>query len=323
MNFKRKLKYLPLPFIIFSVSACGYGLREYYDSNQYITGDFQKDTYKVWDSRIDPSNTKNKVVDTNVYDLNKDEDLVFTSYYDSNFTLIEPMQSELSLEDDFYEGNKSYYDGVGYGPTMRLAKADSSFRYGIISKLFDGQMRCHSKFQEVRVQIAPSGFGTIFKRESDDLDYFALSFKASYDFTHGGEYNFVDPVSGDPQYNVPNNLRTQVTLKVSFYSKTDNGYVKNTFRYKVDLTEHTNPDEHKIDDVTHRDQIEKVYIFFGFSFRRYELTRVNGFSVEYDFDRTSLEDNPMRDLTDKNGNPVELDYSLMLYEAFLPRTTWH
>ena len=173
-------------------------------------------------------------------------------------------------------------------------------------------MFCHGRYQQARVQLDEDGFGAIFSKETDNLNYIAMSFKASYDYTHAGEYDFNDNGTIEPNENVSNGLKTGVLLKISLYSKTDDGYEKNTFSYKVnDIL--TNPSESPFDP---------PYKFFGFRLGNRHLSRVCGISIEYDFDRDSIADNPMGYLTDGNGNPVRLDYSLMFYEIFMPGTTW-
>lgn len=321
MKFKR-FKHLALPILLVTLTSCGYGLREYYEGNVYISPIFAENYYRFWDKRIDDKNEKNQITGSHEYLLDEELDLVFTAYEDDNFALVDPSSaSELDYAKDYSIYDKDAYLGTGYGQTKKISRIEDSFKNGYVSKLFDGQMFCHGRYQEARVQIDEGGFGSIFKRESDNLDYFALSFKASYDYTRAGEYDFIDERKqdehGNPIHcnNVPNNLNSGVTLKVSFYEKNDKGFEKHTFKYKIDMTTQTNP--------TESPGSSKCYIFFGFSFRNYELKRVNGFSISYDFDRTNKQDNPMRDLKDFDGNSITLDYSLMLYEAFLPNTTWH
>ncbi len=304
---------LSVSFFAMTLSACGYGLKEYYSGDAYNSGNFQKDYYRVWNTKIDPKNEKNQIVNTNEYNLSSDSDYVFESYNDQNFRLCdEEAQQNLTYVDDYFSGDSDFYLDVGYGPTRKLSRTNSFFRYGYLSKLFDGQMFCHGRYQQARVQIDEDGFGAIFSKETDNLNYIAMSFKASYDYTHAGEYDFNDNGIVEENENVSNYLETGVTLKISLYSKTEDGYDKNTFSYKIDNIK-TNPKE---------DPFNPPYKFFGFRLGNRHLTRVCGISVEYDFDRDNITDNPMGYLKDGNGNHVELDYSLMLYEIFMPDTTW-
>ena len=313
MNFK-KMNFMSLILFAITLSSCGYGLKEYYSGDAYNSGNFQKDYYRVWDKRIDSSNEKNSIVDSSVNALSEDIDYVFENYNDLNFRLCDQeSQSSLTFADDYYGGEPDYYLNVGYGPTKKLSRTESSFKYGYLSKLFDGQMFCHGRFQLARVQIDEGGFGAIFNKETDNLDYIAMSFKASYDYTHSGEYDFNNDGQVTQSENVPSGIRTGVNLKVSLYSKVDKGFEKNTFTYKVnDII--TNGSENPLDP---------PYKFFGFRLGNHHLSRVCGISIEFDFDRTNETDNPLYYLKDGNGQAVALDYSLMLYEVFLPNTTWN
>ena len=305
MNKKIKLLSLIVPSIL--LTSCGFGLKEYYAGDAYTSGNFQKDYYDVWNSKIDKRNKKSAIISIENYELSEDKDYVFTKYSDPNFRLVDSASfKDLSYEDDYYPNDENKYLNTGYGPTKKMSRLDNSFRYGILSKLFDGQMFCHGRFQHARVQIKESGFGTLFSKETDLNTYFALNFKASYDYT---KYDVAD-YSPWGSTNVPNGVYTKVNLKISFYCKSNNGYIQKTFSYPVD----------KI--ITNGAEEPRIYTFFGFRTTNYDLSRVAGFSVEFDFDREDINANPMRDLKDKNGNPYQLDYSLMLYEVFMPNTTW-
>lgn len=303
MKFNYKLVLFPL---IFALTSCGYGLKEVYLGDAYASGNFQKDYYRVWNEKIDERSTKNSIIRKESYELSADSDYVFTEYSDSNFRLVDRDSYEsLTYEDDYYPNNEDKYLNIGYGPTKKCSRLNDSFRYGYLSKLYDGQMFCHGRYQYARVQIDTEGFGTLFAKETNLNTYFAVNFKASYDYT---KYNEVDysPYGSD---NVPF-TKSAITMKVSFYCKEDKGYVKKTFTYPIS------------DIQTNAGENPGIYSFFGFRTSRYDLSRVAGYSIEFDFDRDDITSNPMRDLKDKNGNPYQLDYSLMLYEVFMPGTTW-
>ena len=300
-----------LPLVAF-LSSCGYGLKEYYNGNAYATGDFQQDYYKEWDSRIDLNNPKNKIISSEEHRLDEDNDYVFKNYDDPNFALCDRDAKEKGLintyNSDYYPNDEDRYLNIGYGPTRKLSRQDNSFRYGYVSKLFDGQMYCHGRYQYARVQIDESGFGCVFSKETNLDTYFALNLKASYDYT---KYEICDfSVYPGSTGNIPNGIMSGVDLKVSFYCKTDKGFIKKSFLYEID------------DLTTNGFESAEIYTLFGFRTSRYELNRVAGLSIEFTFDREDINKNPMRDLKDKEGNPYKLDYSLMLYEVFMPFTIW-
>ena len=312
MKKLNKLVYIPF---VFALSSCGFGLKEYYRGDAYVSGDFQKDYYEIWNEKIDVRSGKSLVKSTETYALDASQDYVFTEYDDPNFRLVDSSSAKsLTYEDDYYPNDENKYLNKGFGPTKKCSRLDDSFRYGYLSKLFDGQMFCHSRYQYARVQIKESGFGALFNKETNLDTYFALNFKASYDYTKYEEVDFLPYYEGASHVpaipNVPNGIKSAVNLKISFFCKEDKGYVKKTFTYPVS------------DIVTNGSENPAIYTFFGFSCRRYSLSRVAGFSIEFDFDRDDINANPMKELKDKKGNPYALDYSLMLYEVFMPNTTW-
>ena len=303
---KNKLKIVLLP-LIFTLSSCGYGLKEIYPGDAYASGDFQKDYYKVWNEKIDKRSEKCMVIRSETHELTEDSDYVFTEYDDPNFRLVDRDAFEnLSYTDDYYPNDENKYLGPGYGPTKKLSRIDDSFRYGYLSKLYDGQLFCHMRFQYARVQIDENGFGALFAKETNLNTYFAMNFKASYDYTKYEEVDF----SPYGTKNIPNGIYTSVNLKISFYCKEEKGYVQKTFTYPMSNI------------VTNGSENPSIYSFFGFRTTNYDLSRVAGYSIEFEFDRDDITANPMKELKDKKGNPYQLDYSLMLYEVFMPGTTW-
>ena len=320
MNYK--VFKFTLPLLVLSLSSCAYGLKEYYRGDAYNSTVFAENYYNVWNSKIDLNNPKNQITSQSEREL-VDEDYVFENYNDSILRSVDGDTENLEYTKDLYSKNKpDYYLNVGYGPTKKLSRVDSSFKYGYISKLFDGQMFCWGYYQAARVQINENGFGTLFSKEGSpsDQSYFALNLKASYDYTSVGEYDFnydgvVDKEESMQDLAIPDgeggvikkaDLRTNVNLKISFYCKNDEGYDKKTFTYKLSNM------------MTNATENPSIYKFFGFRFNGCNLYRIAGVSVEFE-----LLDNPLAELKDKDGNLANLDYSLMLYEMFIPNTSWN
>ena len=311
-----KIKLLPLSLVSLALVSCAYGLKDYYPGNAYMTGDFNLDTYRVWDERIDKTSAKSRIISSETIALDVDRDSVFERYNDPNFRLVDKdsYDANLTYQDDYFAGDEDYYLNSGYGPTKKMTRFDNSFRYGYLSKLFDGQMFCHGRYQAARVQIDEGGFGVLFNKETDLDTYFAINFKASYDYTKYDVADFKPYYDQErPTYNVPE-TKTAVDLKISFYLKRDDGYIEKTFTYplsNISTNYHEDPSQYL-----------SIYNFFGFRTNHLSLDRVQGFSVKFDFDRDDINKNPMRDLKDKENNPYKLDYSLMLYEVFMPNTIW-
>ena len=276
-------KYMKLLLVIapsLVLSSCGYALKEVYDGAAYNSPVFEENYYRVWNSKIDERSDKNSITTTTTREI-KETDFVFTKYTDSTVARVDPDTKTLNYVDDYPSHDESKI-GVGYGPTKRLSLLDNSFRYGYVSKLFDGQLFCNGKYQIARTQIDESGFGVLFEKETPSLDYFAINLKGAVDYTTdikvGAHFSNVD-------------------LKVSFYCKNDKGYDKKTFTYNLDVG--TNIAENP-----------NSYTFFGFKVNEREVSRVQGISVEYELKN------------DDYVTAYELDHSLLIYEILLPNTTW-
>ena len=105
-----------------------------------------------------------------------------------------------------------------YGPAVKLSSYDSSFKYGVTSKMFDGQMFCNGDYANARTQVKPigqdstdtnGGFGVLFSKESNDASYFMMNFKCSV-------------VLADNQ-NLTG-VRSSLNLKLGLFMRNETGY---------------------------------------------------------------------------------------------------
>ena len=202
---------------------------------------------------------------------------------------------------------------------FKMNSVDDSFNYGYQSKLFDGQMVCGGQngrpeyaYQLGRVQINRNGFSIRFSKESTDLHYFALNFKASTDNTKK-----CYPVDGTTLATTDTQLfhNSKINLTITLYNKTLNGIEGYPFSMDVEFSnKHTN-DGH-------------YYTFIAFDLEDYELSRLVGVSLEF----TVLEDalisyNEGKTYIEggetKNVDLTIDDYALFLYELFFPYTSWN
>ena len=287
---RNKLKYLFLaPSLL--ITACGYGLREIYPGNVYNSVDYYANFYREWDKDIDYRNDNSKVenVTANEYEL-QNVDLPFTKFNDDSFLSLENDRDDYSYSADIYEpenGKKSY------GQTFALSKTEPSFKYGYVSKLFDGQMFCNQRYEYARVQIDESGFGMKFNKEISNYSYFALNFKASLDYRRDGVST-----------NLPAH-KSKIKLIINFYCKTsDNSYERKPVSYVID-----NVDTNKSEQIDGGN-----YVFFGFDLSNIKIDRCAGISIEYKL----LEDSYITAHPDEGWT-----HCLLLYELFLPNSTWH
>ncbi len=297
---KQSIKFALLFITPLCCASCSLLLDETYAGNAYNSPVFAENYYKTWDERIDEQSDKYIVSSETQVTLDESEDKVFTSYYSlgstqtvsSNLYLLDSQTSSLKYSDDNSTGlDDSNLYGVAYGETRKMSRIDDSFRYGYLSKLFDGQMFCEGRYQLARVQIDTQGFGHMFSKELKDYTastYFALNFKAAVDYT-----NPETPASTHT---------SDIDLHISFYTRnTDNSLNKQTATYRIESIPTNASESHS----------SSCYTFFGFSLAKFNISRLCGISIEYTL------------LRDEYAENYGLDYSLMLYEMMIPFTTWY
>ncbi len=83
----------------------------------------------------------------------------------------ERLDSIASRLDD--EGERSF------GKDHALAHVDEGFKQGVLSKLYNGQLECHSWYANARVQMEEEGFKTLLPKTLVDGDVFALSLRGN------------------------------------------------------------------------------------------------------------------------------------------------
>lgn len=338
----KKYLYSSLLLVVaIGLTSCGYSLKELYDRNPYNNVNFVDNYYTTWDKDIDlVNNPNNKILnpDADVKNLEKNGDFVFTEFGDDNLRFLEPQYDSYSYETDL-EPTNSTTGKTSYGQGNKLSKIDQSFRYGILSKLYDGQLFCHGQFEWVRVQINEGGFGSIFKKELYSSTYFALSFKASIEFRRV----YQDDDGNDVTVDIPTWYYgeeggsiahlTDIGLTVTFYLKSDNGYTRVPVHYEIQDVP-CNPSE----------STDK-YILFGFKIGGKNvpsLDRCAGISIEYTYEddllaemNANIEAKNLANATDSwfDDSPTlaesrilkggALQHSLFLYEILFPHSTWH
>ena len=252
-----------LLFPVFVLTGCGYGLREVYPGDVYNSVDYNKNFYKEWNKDLDYHNVE---MEYESHALDKDADKVFLSANDAYF----PHQ------------------------TFALSKSEPTFKYGYLSKLFDGQMFCHGRYELARVQIGESGFAAKTSKELKDYSYFALNFKASLDYRRDGVS------TGIPAHN------SSIIIKLNFYCKVNSKtYRRVEFTYPIETVN------------TNYSELPSIYTFFGFSLDKYDINRCTGYSIEYEL----VEDEYIK-VHGAEYTP-SLTHCLLLYEMFLPGSTWH
>ena len=302
------MKLSPFKLFLFAptllLSSCGYGLREVYQGVPYNSTNFLENYYNVWDSSINPYSDDNKIKETTETLELSESNKVFRSLDDSAFHELDSGWPTYNYVYDKMEPT----DGTkAYGPAICLSNYDDSFKYGVISKMFDGQMFCNGDFQNARTQVEPTnyneknGFGVLFSKECNDASYFMMNFKCS--------------VVTETNQNLSGGM-SDFELLISFVLKTDSGYkyvpVVSTVE-NVPTNSGDDHDETRAENVRFKGRLTS-YVCFGFSVKELNLNRLIGFTVQYKL---------LSDTVSPKYPGEKAYHAIMLYEASFPHTTWH
>ena len=287
-----------------ALSSCGYGLKEVYSGVPYNTSNFFNNYYNVWNDKINPNKQGNKITVTkDVYELDEVEDKVFRRLSDANFKDVDESWGSYAYT---YDKTEPEEEGKkAYGPAVKLSKYDSSFKYGVTSKMFDGQMFCNGDYANARTQVKPvgqdaedpnGGFGVLFSKESNDATYFMMNFKCS--------------VVLEDNQNLTS-ARSSLNLKIGLFTRNDTGYTYQPATYSIVDVPTNSGDDHVAPPFSMRNE---MYVCFGFSLRHFDTERLCGFSVQYE---------KVSDTYSEAHSDQTTYHAMMLYEVSFPKTTWH
>lgn len=187
-----------------------------------------------------------------------------------------------------------------FGYHNNLSGIEKSFNYGILSKLFDGRVRCEGYYQKSRVQLNKTGFAMYFPKSLVSANYIAFACR-------GGTTLNV-PLGFGPYFNSESsNQALSMNFTLSFYIHISNSseyekvvYPLNNVNIQVDNHGSTN----------------LVY----FSLMPNELTGAVAMSLEWNSNDPRLEE---YNLTDDYTNKEKDHLALMLYEVFIGESIWY
>lgn len=279
MNKKNRLLILlALP----ALSSCGgFSLDYIVEGDKYISYDFKENYYEHWDDELKNANHAGS------FDKNAEKIL---SYND-----IGQIDKNLLIDNP-------YDDVRSYAAAFNLMNVDQSFYYGVQSKLFDGEAYCDGYYQRHRVQSNEQGFSVRFSKESDELTYFAMQFKATTN-------NQIEcyKVGSDEKARNDHDMfhNSEIKLTITLYVKEESKISGYDFYSDIAFDNYTTNDG-------------GVYKFYAFDLTNlgFTLSRLIGFSVTFEI----LND----DLIEWNETKgIDIDYALFLYEVFFPYTYWH
>lgn len=305
---KLKSKYLFLMIPLLCLTGCGYSLKELYNGDSYNSVNFVDNFYRKKETSFTNARKLEEIK------LDKEVDKIFTSYNDENYRNIEPRYSNYVYSDrepvTSEDGSLTYKPDIGHASA--LSKTNKSFRFGYISKLFDGNMFCNGNFELARIQIDEDGFNTRFKKELTETEdtYFAINFKSAIEFRRVHEDGTIETINIAAH-------KCDIKLNISFFYQGDNEIIEQPVSYEFDKGNLSpvivNPNE---------SHTPACYTFFGFKvgYNLKSLERCIGIGISYELIKDSvLEEFNNRD--EFKNKPLK--HSLLLYEVLMPYTTWH
>ena len=287
-KFKKYLLLLPSVIIV----SCGTSIDYLVPGNKYNSPVFTENYYTHWDKEL-KSARKEDAKDVTDSSITKFNDLD-------------------QIDPNIATGIVHYADYNAYGADYKMNSVDDSFNYGYQSKLFDGQMVCGAQnyhpewaYQLGRVQTNSSGFSVRFAKESDDLHYFAMQFKASTNNQIDCYPVGSDDISyaSDPNHDTIIMHNSTIELTVTIYVKTNKGIVAHPYVSTINFDNNNTNNGHH-------------YVFYAFDLESENLSRAVGVSFTFNYNDALINHNIEKGITN-------IDYALFLYEVFLPYTYWH
>ncbi len=311
-----------------SLASCA-DTSELYPTGQYVGGGYESfisNRYNVWDDGIRNATTKiiynvNSTIDETTgqpayFSGSGNNEAPAGDMYSSNgygqMKERYPEYAKYNGEDLpwLYEGDDmihskpgSYTDqspmiGKNWTQTMKMSNISKKFSRGILSRLFNGQVRCNAWSSYAYLEIDRSGFGRQLPAEMLSGKYFAFTARAgtSVEATQVMRVSVFDIDVSFYKYKVETSSYERYSFKMS------NIHLYNNASYGVSLV--------------------------GFPFEPYGFDPVGvvGMSISFDlvndpgYTTTDNLDNPI-------GDPEEGNYdthiALMITEVFFPESKWN
>lgn len=196
MRYKKSLLPLALCLLLAGCSKT----QNVYKDGAYDTGDFMLNYYAEHDYAHDEA-WKNKTIDTfTVYDdaLGNKEHAYFGQ---NDYGHYSSHQSAKSFMPDVFGsletapigdwtpesiGFDDTFINSSFGRTKCMAVQDPSFKEGVLSKLYNGQMYCDGWYSKARVQIDENGFSTRLPKTLSKGSYFMMSLRGGSNVNTNG-----------------------------------------------------------------------------------------------------------------------------------------
>ena len=187
-RFNRKAL-IALPLVVLSLVSCKEDVSEVYGAHPYDTSSFidnyfvGRDDFK--DKRVgttalslDAANVFAGLNESGVYAGFTPAKTKYPGMFvDKNGNALATTGNDESLYNDWNAEtltSDEKFIGHAFGRTLCLAKTDSSFKNGVLSKLYDGQLHCNGCYSKARVQLTSDGYAGLFPKTMESADYLVL-----------------------------------------------------------------------------------------------------------------------------------------------------
>ena len=279
--------YLALLMLIPLLSGCS-KTKELYKDYAYNSSNFMENFY-VEQNDVD----KLKVGSVAKYSFSK-EDTKFNYTSSNSLEGIRPVDNANNYP---WEDYRDYSNE--FGRHNNLTAIDKSFAYGYLSKLYDGRVRCESKFQLSRVQLDKNGYSTFFPKKLESYKYFSFSLKGATDYYVDGKNA---PIAGYDNHGVE---KCFIDITIKFYKNKLNADDYDVIEF--DLANVNIPC-----DAGSNTNLVTMYL----DNNGINLVNTVAMSFSYTLKTTAP------DLSDDSKADSKYHFAVRLYEVMFPQSTW-
>lgn len=278
---KRKL--ICLSIVCLALTGCS-KTDELYGRSQYNSSVFDENYYTTWDG-VDLINTKEIIGLYSQIKIQKDNEII-----------------DLKNGANDYNPNKLVYISTadknkefGYNYCLSKTSNNKVFKYGVISKLFDGRVSCEGLYQLSRVQLNKTGFAMKFKKKLLNAKYLAFSVRGGSDFEE------------------PLNRHLSFDLVWSFYRPVNQNAQDDFYKVSFKLNNIQIPV-----DMSSKTAFVSFMPYLAEDFS-HEIGESEAMSFEWSCNCNNLPENTSDDFNEKEKHHL----SLMLYEMFIGESEWY
>lgn len=273
-------KRIPLLLLaVVALAGCS-KTNELYGGSEYNSPNFEENYYTKWDG-IDTLS-----ISTNpVYKVNPN---VITDG-------VVNLKNDLTGDNYNPEGLRFFdADEYEFGYHFNLSQTEEKFSYGILSKLFDGRVRCDQLYQKSRVQLDKSGFAMYFPKVLAETKWLGFAARGGSDFGQGEEFT---------------QKKILMNFDWSFYVPTEveDQYAQVTYQMK------------DVPVFTDNGGLTSLITFMPRTDAFHEIEGAIGMSLTWSSNDPYLD---TRDVVDDYKIKEKHHLALMLYEVFIGESTW-